>query len=244
MRFLGICLWIVAGPLLAQNDSQAVFGSAEQRELSSFLRKYCYDCHGGGEESGGLKNIDLIEALSKSTVIGESLEESSLWERVGVDKDMPPPADTDLIPRDSERQIVRQWLEAGAPSGTSDAKRQAITQPEVFRLVLADLESIRHLGRQQFTRYISLVNLYNATLENGKYDVSDKLMAAYRQGVSKFINSLSWRYKIVPPTVVEGSKGTLLRIDLGDYMKIQLRYQHSPSYQHHLGTTVLSSVTW
>ena len=41
-------------------------------------------------------------------------------------------------------------------------------------------------------------------------------LVAYRLGLAKLVNSLTWQPRIVPPHIVPGSEGTLLRVNLRD----------------------------
>lgn len=116
---------------------------------------------------------------------------------------------------DGELDIITKWIAAGAPSGVASNIRETISDARMLKTIFDDLSRLP-TSQRRTTRYLSLINLYNTVKEN-EYAVSDKRIAAYRFGVSKFVNSLSWVPKITPPEIVPGSNGTLLRIDLRNY---------------------------
>src|SRR5437762_416836 len=104
----------------------------------AFLKKYCAECHHGPTPASGVKDYDVLDYDSltkKRTKKGkevflvkagtkgkEALEQSRVWQRAGVEKqagadgDMPPD-DAMAKPTDKEREeVLRKWLEAGAPA--------------------------------------------------------------------------------------------------------------------------------
>ncbi|MBI3725805.1 hypothetical protein HY251_17905, partial [bacterium] len=74
--------------------------------------------------------------------------------------------------------------------------------------IAKDLAAAPELDRASF-RYLTLAHLANA----GRTD--DELQG-WRNGLSKLVNSLSWKKKIAVPTAVDATK-TTLRLDLRDY---------------------------
>jgi serine/threonine-protein kinase len=110
-----------------------------------FLKKYCAECHHGPKPASGVKNYDVLDYdnltqkrtkggkdvfLVKAGAKGkEALEMSRVWQRAGVEKqagadgDMPPD-DASAKPTDKEREeVLRKWLEAGAPAWPKEAAK-------------------------------------------------------------------------------------------------------------------------
>jgi hypothetical protein len=86
--------------------------------------------------------------------------------------------------------------------------RQSKSISSVEALIEADLNSIASQDRR-FVRYFTLTNLYNG-------GTPDPELAAFRHGLSKMVNSLSYNRDIVPPVPVDPEQ-TVFRINLRDY---------------------------
>lgn len=93
-----------------------------------FLNKYCVKCHSDDQESSLSKILDRTSLLAESDGGGPYLvpgdpEKSMLWIRaVKQDEDfgdsMPPPENEAgvPIPSDEERNVLQEWILAGAPA--------------------------------------------------------------------------------------------------------------------------------
>ncbi|KAA3614486.1 MAG: DUF1553 domain-containing protein [Planctomycetota bacterium] len=114
------------------------------RDIRPILSDNCFYCHGPDREErkAGLR-LDVPEgALGELSgggfaIVPGELEESELWFRVDTDDDfdvMPPPGSGKSL-TDREKQLLKQWIEAGAPFAQHWAfvapKRPAL--PEVER---------------------------------------------------------------------------------------------------------------
>ena len=179
------------------------------RKAEAILRANCYQCHGqDGVFEGGMNYIlDAAKLIARKKIVPGKPEESKLYIRVA--KGTMPPADHQPRPSAAEKEILKQWIAAGAPpvhvgkdSGT------VISQADQFRWMLKDLESFDRRSRR-FIRYFSLAHLHNQGL-------NDDELQTYRNALSKLANSLSWHPKISVPQAVDPHK-TLLRIDLRWY---------------------------
>ncbi len=200
------------------------FSSQDFGQLKGFLNKYCAECHSAESGAGGLDFIDDLSRLRSSTlVVPNDPSSSQLWQRVvglrsDVNSRMPPDYADQQIADESEIDIITKWIAAGAPSDEASGAREIVSDGKVLRLIADDLARLSPAQRPA-TRYLSLTNLYN-TIKDNEYAVSDSRLAAYRFGISKFVNSLSWTTKVTPPEVVAGSNGTLLRLDLRNYAAV------------------------
>jgi len=197
------------------------FSRQDLAQLNSFLNRYCTECHTAETGSGGFGFVeDLSRLRSSSLVVPGEPEKSQLWKRVvgaksDPDSRMPPEYAEKQVGNEGELEIITKWIAAGAPSGVASNIREIISDAAMLKMIFDDLSRLPATKRQT-TRYLSLINLFN-TVKEEEYAVSDKRLASYRFGVSKFVNSLSWVPKITPPEIVPGSNGTLLRIDLRNY---------------------------
>ncbi len=200
--------------LALMGGTPAHAGDVDQDDLAkkaqAIFKANCHRCHGKeGAAEGGFNYILNLEKLvaSKKVVPGKP-DQSPLYNKVSGGK-MPPPEEK---PRPSEADVVvlKQWIEAGAPTGTViTASRPYLPETEVFNYILADLDKMERRNRR-FARYFTLTNLHNAGYQ-------DDELQTYRLALAKLINSLSWHPRISNPVPIDPAK-TILRIDLREYM--------------------------
>ena len=90
-----------------------------------------------------------------------------------------------------------------------------LDEEDINKAILNDLVNLSEFERRD-TRYISHTHLYNAA----PADASDQDLQAnlnyYSLAIAKLINSVSFAPKLVKPVVVEGTNGTILRINIAD----------------------------
>ncbi len=193
------------GSLVAADDPKVEMA----RKAQGVLKAHCYKCHGeAGAVEGGMNYIaDLDRLVSRKRVVPGKSAESPIYKRMANDS-MPPP-DVKSRLTDADKAIVKQWIDAGAPSLQTGAPRKFIAQTDVQDAILTDLEKLDRRARR-FIRYFTFINLWNAGL-------SDDELQTYRNSLNKVINSLSWHPKIRNPEPIDET-GTILRIDLRWYM--------------------------
>ena len=151
---LGIACFIIGAAQHSQGQEPAAADSARHFDqvVAPLLAQRCLECHNPTEKSGGL---DLTSRERKAGGdSGAAIEpgrpdDSLLWNRVAADE-MPP---KHPLPA-AEKQILHDWIKAGAPWGaasidrfryTSDARAgydwwslQPLTRPQVPELPAAD----------------------------------------------------------------------------------------------------------
>src|SRR5215475_5996974 len=89
---------------LAVSICACTFAShAEDSAAAAAFRKYCFQCHGNGASTAGIR---LDQMLSKPT--GENFQ---AWNRViaALDQSRMPPKGLPQ-PADSERHVLSQWI--------------------------------------------------------------------------------------------------------------------------------------
>jgi tetratricopeptide (TPR) repeat protein len=180
------------------------------RAARGILQKYCHRCHGqdGVSEGGFNYVVDLKQLVARRRVVPGEPAKSRLLKRIRSDDEPMPPADEKSRPSADEIGAVERWIRAGAPVDEPASARAFVAPEDVYRAIRDDLERAEP-GRRASLRYFSLTHLHNAGL-------SAEQLQSYRHGLSKLVNSLSWRKRIVVPVVLEPN-ATIVRIDLRDY---------------------------
>ena len=201
---------ILASPVAA--DAQAEFAKKAQ----AILKTNCYQCHGnGGSNEGGFNFVlEQPRLVATKKVVPGDLKASKLYKYL-ADEYMPPTEDAEGKPvtqRPSKEDVavIKQWIEAGAPDFNPTApQREFISPAKMLELMREDLEQKIDPRDRKFIRYFTLTHLSNAGL-------SDDEMQSYRNGLSKLVNSLSWKRNIVVPQPIDPAK-SILRINMNDY---------------------------
>lgn len=176
------------------------------------LRERCYQCHGAEQKVPGLLVLER-DSLVKDRgedffpyVSPNNLEESELWSVVS-DGTMPPEKVLpDGLPQE-EREVIRQWIEAGAPQWESDRQIVFIPESEILKQISQHLFNEVRPSDRRFQRYFSIAHLYNNS------SVSELDLRLYRAALSKAINSMSRQPGIVVPEAID-DRQTIFNIDL------------------------------
>jgi serine/threonine-protein kinase len=178
----------------------------------AILKKYCYRCHGVRFEVPGYNVLDRDVLVAQrgedepAYVVPGQPEASYLWQRVGMDQDMPP---SGTKPSDEQRAVIARWIEAGAPfPQVAPAVRPRWTEREVLAAIRDHLRQA-HPGDRPYLRYFTYHNLY----DNPRLDDADLRLA--RAAVAKLVNSLSWKPEIVVPAPIDRDQ-VVLALDLRD----------------------------
>ena len=108
-------------------------------------------------------------------------------------------------PSDDERALIRSWIAAGALF-PRDERRKPVGDAEVLGPIVQHLRKLDPTDRPRW-RYFTLATLHN----NPK--ISDDEIRLARAGVSKLLNSLSRRRRIVVPEAI-GPEQAVLAIDV------------------------------
>ncbi|RKU12990.1 hypothetical protein C6503_16470 [Candidatus Poribacteria bacterium] len=181
------------------------------QQAFAIFEQHCLDCHGEfGSYSDALtiKHKDLIE--DRSVIPGQP-DASELYLRLLGDTDTGSQMPLGQEPLDSEAiATIRRWIAAGAPDWEAipKPKRRFITTEEVVKTIHAHVESLTTFDRA-FARYFTLTHLYNV-------GTRDDNLRAYRNALSKLINSLSWGPRVRNPKPID-REGTIFYIDLRYY---------------------------
>ena len=190
---------LITSPLTAQ-DATAL-------KVREILTSRCYYCHGeDGAAEGGLNFIlDYDRLVATKHIVPKEPLKSVLYRKIVLD-DMP--KDDDPL-SDEEKQLIRKWIDDGAPSfNPAKAARPFINPRQVYDTLAKDILKQPEDDRK-YIRYFSIVHLYNA-------GTGEDELETYRRGLSKLVNSLSWGDSIEVPEAADVAK-TIYRIDIRHY---------------------------
>ena len=204
--------WTIICLLMLLLNCQTVYAQQPlAQQAFTIFEQHCLDCHGEfGSYSDVLtiKHKDLIE--DRSVIPGQP-ETSELYLRLLGDTDTGSQMPLGQEPLDSEAiATIRRWIEAGAPDWEAVPKpeRRFITTEAMLQSIQSHVTSLTAFDRS-FARYFTLTHLYNA-------GASDDNLRAYRNALSKLVNSLSWGAEVVKPTPIDREE-TIFYIDLRHY---------------------------
>lgn len=189
------------------------------RTIKTLLKTHCYRCHGVEKEVPGYDVLDvaamkLTRGDEPAYIVGGKPDDSLLWQRVGIDRDMPP-EDSPRRPSEQQLRQIREWIRLGAPAA-SEEKRAHVSETAILSLIRADLQRHSRADRKH-QRYFSL----HAAANNTRFDNADLRMQ--RAALSKLVNSVSRSSQLKLPTAVAARqdashlKDLVYRIDLRDY---------------------------
>jgi WD40 repeat protein/mono/diheme cytochrome c family protein len=201
---------LLLGSLLGSGSLHAADADATAlaTKAVAVLNSNCRRCHGqDGTAEGGMNFIvDPAKLVARKKIVPGRPDQSPLFKRLSTGK--MPPAGEQPRPSEADVALVKQWIEAGAPSPTPVVQRPVLTDAAVFNVILSDLDR-QDKRTRRFLRYFSLAPLANAGLD------PDELQS-YRNALAKLLNSLSWHPRITLPKPIDPD-GVVLRIDLRDY---------------------------
>ena len=198
---IGLMVFFGPSSVLAKTDEKAA-------QAGQILKRYCFRCHSGdGADSGYAFDVRQVATLSEQDVIlpGNS-KESTLYRLLSSGK--MPPRNQPHLPKPSadEAEIVRQWIDAGAPEIPTLKRRDFVSLQETLTSMHKHSSSLAAEDRRN-VRYFTLTNLWNDS------EIDDAHLRNARAALSKVLNSLSWSPAIVLPQIVD-SKGIVLAVDI------------------------------
>ncbi len=192
-----------------------VVSASAQQPLALHTRaifeQHCIDCHGANRPFSDVLTVTPYDTLMASgTVVPGNPDASEFYKRL-----LHSTPDAERMPlnkpplTDRELDIVRRWIEAGAPNWAfAPTQRDFITPDAMLTAIQRHVDSLTPFNRP-YARYFTMTHLYNAGETN-------EALEAYRRALSKLINSLSWGAEILKPKPIDAAQ-TLFYIDLRHY---------------------------
>ena len=205
---------LVAWGLTAAAATAAPDGADLAARARDVLKHHCYRCHSGsGSSSGEAFDVTRHETLVKpagdgeAVVVASSPDKSALWK--AVQKRMPERGSPEREGfGDEQRQVLQQWILAGAPPFPVAEARRFVGTAAVLQAVRDDLRAADEPHRRSL-RYFTLAHLHN----NPNVSASD--LRLVRAGLAKALNSLSWQPDLVLPRAVDPDQ-TVFAVDVGE----------------------------
>lgn len=187
-----LCAGLLAwhAPASAQTSSSDRLDPAAAK-ARVVLEQHCARCHeksalrlpAPAADLGDILDVTRL-AADPSLVVPGNADASPLYRKL-MTREMPPDIDlaaADQLPSASEIGAVREWIEGLPPTSPSCPDRQPIAAAALAGAVAEALQ--RAADKAGDLRFVSLAHFHNAC-------VGEKLIAGYRQGVVKLLNSLS-----------------------------------------------------
>ncbi len=193
--------------VLSINTAQAQDTLGQQ--AYAILENKCFNCHGtGGSFTENLLIQNRDQLIATGSVVPNDPNTSELYLRlISTDTAKRMPLAQPAL-SDNAIATIRDWITQGAPDWEVEQDINFITTDTLLNTIQEHLTTLESYERP-YARYFSLTHLYNAgeTAEN---------LQAYRNALSKLVNSLSWGHDIIQPTPINPTQ-TLLYIDLRHY---------------------------
>ena len=212
---IGICkqqyLIALIGLLMCIVGSQNLYPQQQiAQDAYAIFEQSCFICHG---PDGSFKETLLIEhnaLIQNGTVVPGNPDASELYKRlITTDAAKRMPLLQPQLPAQSINTI-RNWILAGAPDWATVATTDGdfISPGEILTTIETHLMSLSSFDRT-YARYFTMTHLYNA-------GETAQILQEYRKGLSKLVNSLSWKVTVTNPHPID-PQGTIFYIDLRHY---------------------------
>ncbi len=185
-------------------------------KVYSVLETHCARCHQTGKidnkplAAGGIANILSVgEIANDPQLVRPGSPDASLIYEVLRSRHSPNEVFASDVaePGPDDLETVREWIRE-LPTVSQECPTRQPVKAAATEVLIEEALRVERDGAKDL-RFISLVNLYNAC-------ISSEELAAYRQAVTKLMNSLSWAQtpqKLTPLDV----NGTILSFRLADF---------------------------
>lgn len=178
-------------------------------DTKQLFRQRCAQCHSAPKPKGKLDVLDHEALLRDGIVTPSKPEASELYAQVASGR-MPQPGNGRSPLSQAEKDLVRDWIGAGAPAFPADvAATGQVGEDYVLKTILKDVRKVKENQAQDadFVRYFSLNHLVAA-------GVSDTELEDHRRALALVINHLSLMKDFVRPEPVDKPLNTVFRVDL------------------------------
>jgi hypothetical protein len=211
-------IFVILSSSVMAEDSAPKVDEVLASQGAAFLKSYCQKCHGddfrypGMDVTNRATLLKPLDADEEPFLVEGKPDESRLWQAI---ESMEMPPERQPQPTSEEKETFKRWIEAGAVFPKEDRpEREFRGEATILAAIEQDLGKLAD-DQIPNTRYFSLAHLWNDT--DGKEPTTEEDLRLTRAALSKLINSLSSKSRIVVPRVIDGDFGTVLAIDMRDY---------------------------
>lgn len=199
-------------------------------QADQVIETYCRSCHAPGKTYGAVFPTGDIADMpfDKRIVIPGNAEASPLYESIASNR-MPLGQKMNA----QEVDVLKRWIDglgAAAPipitvaAVAAPAMNANIEMPlfaggtrnERMLAIVADISAIDERDRA-FYRYFSFANTPLAAVDCDVTGAKRNPVFYLHAAFNKFVNSVSTGPRVVPVTPLEGTEGTIVRVDMRDY---------------------------
>jgi mono/diheme cytochrome c family protein len=212
MRARCLSAALIVWPLVAAAAAAGPETDQLAARARGVLKQHCHRCHGLNFEVEGFDVLDHKGLLApregdKRYVEPGQPAASAVYHRLAVRNNMPPRSVRER-PSDEDKEVIRRWIEAGAPPFPAAEARRFVSTGAVLEAVRADLARA-NAGRRGHLRYFTLTHLHNNPA------VAEADLRLTRAALAKVLNSLTWEPAIVLPRAVDRAQ-TVFAVDVGE----------------------------
>lgn len=183
-------------------------GPLSETEFEALLLDQCGSCHGpNGSGEGNMDYINDVDLLIQNgKLVPGDPANSLLFQRIQAGQ-MPPGDLPEVADDDVERiETFVSRLEPRIPELCDD---QFIEFDDIYEAIQSDLLQLDD-DERPFARYLSVSNRYNQ-------GVCEAQLEQDIWAMNKTINSLSNQSRIQTAEAIDGTDGTVFRVDIRDY---------------------------
>ncbi len=232
LALAGLCS--AAGPLRADDAANDVAAAARK-----VFKQHCHGCHYGVGSDGGefdvLDQASLLKARDSENdqplIVAKEPDKSRIMEMISRGA-MPPKGVTER-PQIVDAEAIRDWIKAGAPPFPEVKDRPFISVVAQLTAIRDDLRKADAEDRP-FLRYFTLAHVASNPA------IPDEDLRTHRAALSKAINSLSWKNRIVLPRAIDKAE-VIYAIDVRDldwdrqnlWQEIVKAYPYGLKYRNH-----------
>jgi hypothetical protein len=201
---LFVMLFVASGIVCPARGQESSANNELAARAGAVLNNFCFRCHRGeGSSAGGyaFNARHVASMVDESMVAPEKLEDSDLYN--AMFRGRMPPRNQAGLPRPSAEdiEVVKKWIEAGAPEFPPIPRREFMPLVEVMASMFEHYQKLEPNQRENY-RYFTLANLWNDV------NVDERQLRMTRAALAKALNSLSWEPSLVEPVAIDERKTT------------------------------------
>ncbi|AXI41347.1 c-type cytochrome [Sulfitobacter sp. SK011] len=211
-----------------QQSSPSGADAALTAQADQVIETHCRSCHAPGKTYGAVFPTGELADMpfDKRILVPGNPDASPLYESIASNR-MPKGKQMTV----QEVEALRNWITAlgaaapaPAPVTTTPVVVKDVPMPlfaggtraERMLAIVTDISAINERD-QQFYRYFSFANTPLAVVDCSQTGALRNPMFYLHAAFNKYVNSVSTGARVVPVTPLDGTEGSIVRIDMRDY---------------------------